>query len=306
MKATLLNMSKSAALIYIVGSGRSGSTVVERILDSAPGVVSVGEISSLWRVELSELMCSCGERMWKCPFWSAVMSDCHLDSGAIRSLHELEHAVVRNKFLIANRFDVDAISDDFRVSEYTGWQELIYSSVRRTSGQEIIVDSSKSGPRAWLLLKPFDPMYLHVYRHPRDVIASWRKPKFEKATSSLMKQKSVMGAAVDWVKVEQSARFLARKGRLSRLNYLDFCREPKEALRSALSRFRQNIVDDIAWIDSRSVQPSQNYHTIGGNPDRYINQAITIKETRVNASEISRRDAVMATIVGWALARVYA
>ena len=111
-----------------------------------------GDFVFLVASQLPELMCSCGERMWKCPFWSAVMSDCHLDSGAIRRLYELERAVVRNKFLIANRFDVDAISDHPGVSEYTEWQERIYWSVRRISGREVVVDSSKSGPRAWLLL----------------------------------------------------------------------------------------------------------------------------------------------------------
>ena len=57
---------------YILGAGRSGSTVLERLLSSAPGVVGTGEIATLWRRTLSALTCSCGAPAPDCPFWVDV------------------------------------------------------------------------------------------------------------------------------------------------------------------------------------------------------------------------------------------
>ena len=37
-----------ATVLYIGGMGRSGSTLVDRVLGQAPGVCSVGELVFLW------------------------------------------------------------------------------------------------------------------------------------------------------------------------------------------------------------------------------------------------------------------
>ena len=59
-------------ITYILGAGRSGSTVLERLLSSAPDVVGVGEVATLWRQPLSDLTCSCGAPAPECAFWTDV------------------------------------------------------------------------------------------------------------------------------------------------------------------------------------------------------------------------------------------
>ena len=44
----------ASTVLYIGGYGRSGSTVLDRVLGALPDVVSVGEIRSIWGAVLRE------------------------------------------------------------------------------------------------------------------------------------------------------------------------------------------------------------------------------------------------------------
>src|SRR3954471_11974980 len=61
-------------VLYVAGTGRSGSTLLARILDRADGVFAAGEVRYLWQRGLVEdRLCGCGERFTECPFWSDVL-----------------------------------------------------------------------------------------------------------------------------------------------------------------------------------------------------------------------------------------
>ena len=60
-------------VLFIGGLGRSGSTLVDRVLGQTPGVCSVGELVFLWeRGLLANERCGCGEPFDGCPFWKEV------------------------------------------------------------------------------------------------------------------------------------------------------------------------------------------------------------------------------------------
>ena len=60
-------------VLYIGGFGRSGSTLVERILGQLPGFCSAGEIVFLWQRGLIDgQLCGCGVPVPECEFWSRV------------------------------------------------------------------------------------------------------------------------------------------------------------------------------------------------------------------------------------------
>ena len=63
-------------VLYLGGLGRSGTTVLERVLGELPGTCSVGELVHLWRRGvLDDETCGCGEPFSRCPFWSEVLRD---------------------------------------------------------------------------------------------------------------------------------------------------------------------------------------------------------------------------------------
>ena len=60
-------------VVYLSGFGRSGSTLVERMLGAAPAWVNVGELVDLARsVARTDELCGCGEPFSRCPVWTRV------------------------------------------------------------------------------------------------------------------------------------------------------------------------------------------------------------------------------------------
>jgi hypothetical protein len=60
-----------AKLVYIGGYGRSGSTLLEYLLTAHPGVVGCGEVERHLRRLGKRKICTCGQRMKRCPVWGA-------------------------------------------------------------------------------------------------------------------------------------------------------------------------------------------------------------------------------------------
>src|SRR5919112_111664 len=61
-------------VLYIAGDGRSGSTLLARILGQADGAFSAGEVRYLWERGMWEnRTCECGRAFADCPFWSRVV-----------------------------------------------------------------------------------------------------------------------------------------------------------------------------------------------------------------------------------------
>src|SRR5215471_1503195 len=60
-------------VVYLGGLGRSGSTLVERLLGELPGVCAVGEVVHLWERGVVEgERCGCGLAFADCGFWAKV------------------------------------------------------------------------------------------------------------------------------------------------------------------------------------------------------------------------------------------
>ena len=60
-------------VIYLGGLGRSGTTLLERMLGGLPGVCALGEVVHLWqRGVRDDEQCACGRPFSACGFWCAV------------------------------------------------------------------------------------------------------------------------------------------------------------------------------------------------------------------------------------------
>src|SRR5580692_3233646 len=72
----------STVVLYIAGTGRSGSTLLASLLGEVDGVFSAGEVRYLWQRGLAESrLCGCGVPVRECLIWSRVLAESgHLDS----------------------------------------------------------------------------------------------------------------------------------------------------------------------------------------------------------------------------------
>src|SRR5438067_145989 len=75
-------------VVYIAGCGRSGSTLLDRILGEAPGFVPGGELRNVWSWGVTPTArCGCGVGFQECSFWRAVYDEAY---GGFDQLHNPE------------------------------------------------------------------------------------------------------------------------------------------------------------------------------------------------------------------------
>jgi len=292
-------------IIYIAGSGRSGSTLLERVLNSAPSTFALGEFHSLWRLEMKDLLCSCGARIPACSFWSQVIKVTGIGNREIARLRQLERTVVRTPYLLKKRFDLSRIASDRGIREFISIQDRLFGDIAKLAGAETLIDSSKAAPRAWILATKPNVTIVHLYRSAADVICSWRRSKWDRALNGPIRKMSIASAAREWAKAERMIRTLANRRPVERLNYWHFATEPRRALRRTLGLSYDDVIDRIQWCDESTVLPSTSYHSLNGNPDRYDKGTILIEPRKRNMDDLTRVERYKISLLASALDCLY-
>jgi hypothetical protein len=133
---------------HVLGIAHSGTTIMDRILSSYPGVIGLGEAQKMWvkmqRGTLREAHpCPCGETHLTCPFWGKVLDrDYDTSDGFFRRLVEVGQAeghalmVDTSKALLSSeaysRLRKEGLIDEFLqirlIRDPRGW---VHSMVRR-------------------------------------------------------------------------------------------------------------------------------------------------------------------------------
>ena len=68
--------AETIKVLYIGGYGRSGSTLLDRLLGQMQGFHSVGEMWNIWqKCFIENQLCGCGKPFQECDFWSAVVEE---------------------------------------------------------------------------------------------------------------------------------------------------------------------------------------------------------------------------------------
>lgn len=283
----------SPKITYILGAGRSGSTVLERLLASAPGVVGVGEVATLWRRPFADLTCSCGAPAPECEFWSDVRAKAGLSDAILQDLAEMEETTVRHRILLGDALRGAKWADREDAQCFIAHQSDLFGAIAEAADATHIIDSSKAGPRAWALSGIGGVSILHLRRNPGDVAASWRRVKHDPSLDGPMRRPSFPAIAREWLAAEMSARLLAAARPVIRMDYEMLTTFPNAALRHLGA-----IAKDVA-LSGHSFTPDPNYHSLNGNPDRFHRGQITLKPAA--PPPLPRGDAAFAWLTGAAL-----
>ncbi len=172
--------SRPARVVYIGGLGRSGSTLIERLIGELGGVCPAGEVVHLWRRGvLGGERCGCGTPLPDCPFWRKVGEAAFggWDQVDVPRLAQLQRRVNRTRFLPV--LSAPVLPGSFRgaLEEYLSYYERLYAALHHVSGCPVIVNSSKLVSRAFCLRwsEAIDLRVVQVLRDSRAVAYSWTK-----------------------------------------------------------------------------------------------------------------------------------
>ena len=262
---------------YVAGSGRSGSTLLDRILGSLPGFVSVGEVRLIWQEGLLEnRSCGCGARFRDCSFWAEVGLTAYggWDNVNAAEVADLAASTSRNRYypwLLYPRYSPAFFKR--RLRRYVGILERLYSSIAEVSGAGVVVDSSKDPAYGLALSRSgtIDLRILHLVRDSRGVAYSWQKRLGSDPHTGrpLLPVYSPFTTGVRWLAFNVLAGLMRRSERpIRRITYERFLASPSHNL-AEIAKF---IDGSVHVAELRSLDEGrmdfQVSHTVSGHPTR--------------------------------------
>jgi hypothetical protein len=274
-------MNEPVKVLYIAGAGRTGSTLLEKLLGQIPGVFAGGELTFLWGYAIKG-RCSCGLALVECPVWKGVLTEAY---GAVDAVDPDEMVELRRRF--DSRYLPLMVTDGVRrrmlarLGSYPETVERLYAAIRSETGCSLIVDSSKEPHYSYILnSRPgLDVYVLHLVRDPRAVGFSWSKRREQKGIPGSMMDVRSPAVSATYYGVSNVATELMwarHQDRYLRVRYEDFVLQPIE------------VVDRIAEfvgepLDLRGVLPDgrrgeiAGTHSAWGNPNRFDTGTIELR-----------------------------
>jgi hypothetical protein len=265
------------AVLYLAGAGRSGSTLLERLLGTASGVTAAGELRWLWTRGFAENhLCSCGAAFRECPFWIQVVEAAFGSVEAVdpAAMQVAAREVDRIRYIPYNawpRLAPRRFAD--RHAEYAAVVSRVYSALSAVSGSDLIVDSSKELPYVFLLrsVRDLDVFVVHLVRDSRAVAFSWQRVRRRPEITSeirYMPRYGVRKTSRDWMEKNMLSELYERlDGGLVRVRYEDMAASPETTVNRILDVAARSL--GIAPLGRYQDRSDIQQHTISGNPVRF-------------------------------------
>lgn len=257
-------MAQPIQVLYIAGSGRSGSTLLSRLLGQVEGIVNVGQAAFHYFGKCPPIPCGCGEQVEDCRFWRDIPADSELQKFGQEFFRKRHFA----KFAPTN------YAASTKARELIFSMGDLYRSIAEKTGAEAIVDCSKNPARAYALSRaPGVRLWVvHLIRSPYGVASSWSQAK------SYLSQIPAWRAALSWNFINLFTELLAGPRLVGQwtIRYEDLIAKPRmfvEAIASAvLGRGA-----DCSFLQGHRVT-MKTQHMLAGNPDVFQGSELIIEE----------------------------
>jgi hypothetical protein len=287
-------------ILYIIGPTRSGSTLLARLLNEQPGVVSVGEVVSLdvalqsSRVQASNridagsaflpndaatdaarrrsALCGCRLPLHQCPIWSQVEAAAFGTPPDYTRWNWDDTRPSVGELLLggARRWREN------KAQALSGVAEVVYRALVGVTGARVVVDDSKTPLYGYFLMhEPWaNVVPVRLVRDPRATTASWSRAKsYPGINGGSMPTHTPLVCAADWLKRVMLADRLFESSPLVR--YEDFVAAPDDVA---------NVLLTAAGLEAQSLGPTRDgavafgpNHILGGNPDKLERGDIRIR-----------------------------
>ena len=268
-------------MLYIGAVGRSGSTLINRLLGELPGVCSIGELVYTWERGIVEgNRCGCGETFYRCTFWRDVLGAAFggSEKAYAARISELRAGVDRTRYIPWLLAPSPPGRIRRRRDEYVSYCVQIYQAVQSVTGCSVIADASKNASYAFCLRSSneLDLRVLHIVRDSRAVAHSWTR-KVRRAEPTGPEYMPVVPPAKTawwWDYQNGALQMLAATGTPTlRVRYEDFVAAP-EATLAEIARFtglglRTGHLGFIGADEKGRWADLAAGHLASGNPNRF-------------------------------------
>lgn len=273
-------MTARKKILFVGGYGRSGSTLLDRILGhSSPRLFSGGEIRHVFAEGYAEnRLCGCGVPFLECPFWTAVSKRAYGGSQALDIQQILDRKQRVDRWWLIPRLAARGLHTGDWGRDLAGHQELLsrlYDGIVAESGCEVIIDSTKDPSHGYVLatMADVDLYVIHLVRDSRAVAHSWQRKKFNPGSGVDMNRYSLLKTGAEWDMINALISGLKPLAAgYTVVHYEDFVSDPSKALAAV---FDMVDVDPSLPVDGKLTLVDD--HTVAGNPIRFARGETQLK-----------------------------
>jgi len=311
-KTSGFSRSQSVKVLFIAGSGRSGSTLLCQILGGIDGLFCAGELSDFWeRYVLENQLCACGEVFRSCKVWSRIIQEGAVDT---TSAYAQRAATLRAQIGLTQHLPLLLAPPTRafmrgRLVRYMSVLESLYGGIRAGTGARVVVDSSKFPSYGWVLgqVPGIELFVVHLVRDPRGVAFSWlrSRPPHPRLGRVEVPRFGPVASSIRWLLRNAATEALWGGDPLHYilLRYEDFITDPEKALGRILK-----LVDEaspaLPLIQSHRVHLGDN-HIVWGNRTRFQRGDIELRLDTEWQERIKKPHKAIVEVMSWPLMRRY-
>jgi hypothetical protein len=225
------------SILYLTGMGRSGTTLLSRLLDLERGYRAVGEVRTL--TDGRRVPCGCGAPQVECDFWQPILGQV-----AAPEANQAWETAMRTPQLDQMKafFRPDSMSRPTR--QASELLHAVYGAL--AEGGNTVVDESKTPWIGYLLAsQPWaDVRFVELVRHPSDIIRSRMKAKNYQDTTP----REVV--AKYWLRTCLTNQAMRRRVSQPwyRVPFTDLANQPQGVLETILGRPAEGLfLQDGVW-----------------------------------------------------------
>ncbi len=283
-------LKKPNKIIYIAGYGRSGSTLLERVLQLQPEIHAGGELVNFFDYYSSQHnLCTCGQPFISCSFWGGVARQLEQEGFPVQDYpyfsklrRKCEAALSHGGALFRSGYHQEYI----RLT--TAFFKAVFSQLK--APRHILTDSSKTAfaefrrPENIYQLKGFKIKAVHLVRDPRGVVWSMQKGLNRDLEAGRSHRKPLiwLRAVMGWIRANRTAdslRTVLGKMDCCLIQYEDLAVNPMQTLERLQAVLEINLgrsINIAAKVMQGQVTKAPAAHQLAGNRMRF-NPDLTIK-----------------------------